>query len=415
MLYQLKNNVSFKCGFKIKNRGDCVRLSKIILLETGIDLSYNTLRRFFGIVLGTRPSSSTLNTLSKYVGYNSYADFCAAYPQKKNWDIHQKVYNHIVVNPKSALSLMENEFSSPEDYLELLITLIGGLTVTKNIETLKLVFNSPLLNPKRYNYSELLYLGNCVGPMFKQTKTPIEEFVPTKYFTPTIFNSFIDISGLNDNYGSYCKAVADCSTDKQQILFTSCLLELKSFLNKEPVSTVSTPLNIKQIHPILYGRYKGVEILRQDFIEKEDHTKSFISDIAKKKNKIDYLYEFLFACIVATELNLLRFVQESTAHYKISKPYYQEYHYSLFELRDAIVKLDSGKDISSDLFRLKTKTLFRNSHRDFIELFISILDYHNSGQKKTKFEAYLAQSSRLDYPVFDKTYCKNYFLSTEVK
>ena len=146
---------------KIKNRGDCVRLSQMISIELGVDLSYNTLRRLYGIVQGTSPSNTTLN-ISKYVGYNSYVDFCAAY-SKENWDIHQKIYNHIVVEPKSALNLMENEFSSPEDYLELLITLIGGLSVTKNIEVLKLVFNSPLLDPKRYNYSEILYLGNCIG------------------------------------------------------------------------------------------------------------------------------------------------------------------------------------------------------------------------------------------------------------
>lgn len=409
MLYQLKNNVSHKCGFKIKNRGDCVRLSNMILMETGIDLSYNTLRRFYGVVQGTKPSNSTLNTLSIYVGYNSYVDFCAAYPQKKNWDIHQKIYNNIVIDPKYALELMNDEFISPESYLELLITLIGGLTVTKNVEVLKLVFNSPLLDPKRYNYSEILYLGNCVGPMFKQMKTPIEEFVPTKYFTPTIFNSFIDITGLNSKYGSYCKKLADCSIEKQEILFTSCLLELKSFLNNQPVSTVNTSLNIKQIHPILYGRYKGVEILRRDFNEKEDHTLSFISDLARLKNKIDYLYEFLFACIVAGEVKLLRFVQESTAHYKISKPYYQEYHYSLFELRDAIVKFDSGNDISVELIKLNNETLLRNSHRDFVKLIISLLDYHNSGKKKTKLDIYLAKAKRLNYPVFDKAYCENYF------
>ena len=64
MLYQLKNNVSQKCGFKIKNRGDCVRLSNMILIDSGIDLSYNTLRRFYGVVKGTKPNSRTLNTLS---------------------------------------------------------------------------------------------------------------------------------------------------------------------------------------------------------------------------------------------------------------------------------------------------------------------------------------------------------------
>ena len=409
MLYQLKNKVSHKCGFKIKNRGDCVRLSKIIYVETGIDLSYNTLRRFYGVVQGTKPSNSTLNTLSIYVGYNSYVNFCAAYPQKKNWDIHQKIYNNIVIDPKYALALMEDEFISPENYLELLITLIGGLTVTKNIDVLKLVFNSPLLDPKLYNYSEILYIGNCVGPMLKQMGTPIKEFESTKYFTPTIFNSFIDISSLNGNYGAYCKNIAKKTSDKEQILFTSCIIELSKYLNNQSVTLVTTPLNIKQIHPILYGRFKGIEILKRDFSDKESHTLSFISAIAKKKNKIDYLYEFLFACIVASEVQLLKFVQESTAHYKISKPYYQEYHYSLFELRDAIVKLDSGADISNDLIKLKTETLFRNSHRDFIELFISILDYHNSGQKKTKLDVYLAQTKCLNYPIFDKAYCKNYF------
>ena len=110
---------------------------------------------------------------------------------------------------------MEDEFISPENYLELLITMIGGLTFTKNIDILKLVFNSPLLNPKRYNYSEILYIGNCVGPMLKQMETPIQEFISTKYFTPTIFNSFIDISSLNGYYGTYCKNIAKKTSDKE--------------------------------------------------------------------------------------------------------------------------------------------------------------------------------------------------------
>jgi hypothetical protein len=409
MLYQLKNNVSQKCGFKIKNRGDCVRLSNMILIDSGIDLSYNTLRRFYGVVKGTKPNSRTLNTLSIYVGYSSYVDFCAAYPQKKNWDIHQKIYNIIVIDPKYALELMNDEFISPESYLELLITLIGGLTVAKNVEILKLVFNSPLLDPKRYNYSEILYLGNCVGPVFKQMETPIQEFISTKYFTPTIFNSFVDISSLNGNYGTYCKNLANKTTNKEQTLFTACIMELRKFLNNQPVRLVTSALNIKQIHPILYGRYKGVEILKKNLKHKEIYTQKFIKKIAKKKNKIDYLYEFLFACILAGEVQLLKFVQESTAHYKISKPYYQEYHYSLFELRDAIVKLKSGANISKKLIKLKNETLFRNSCRDFIELFISILDYHNSGKKRAILDIYLAKARRLNYPIFDEAYCRNYF------
>ena len=50
MLYQLKNNISIKSGFKIKTRGDCIRLASMISIETDDDISYNTLRRFYGIV-----------------------------------------------------------------------------------------------------------------------------------------------------------------------------------------------------------------------------------------------------------------------------------------------------------------------------------------------------------------------------
>ena len=95
MLYQLKNNISIKSGFKIKNRGDCVRLSSMISIETDYDLSYNTLGRFYGIVKGTAPSERTLNILSKYVGFSSYKDFCFNYPQKKNWAIYQRIYNSL--------------------------------------------------------------------------------------------------------------------------------------------------------------------------------------------------------------------------------------------------------------------------------------------------------------------------------
>ena len=68
MLYKLKNNIELKCGFKIKSRGDCIVLESIILIETDMFISYNTLRRFFGVVRGTFPSKKTLNILSKYVG-----------------------------------------------------------------------------------------------------------------------------------------------------------------------------------------------------------------------------------------------------------------------------------------------------------------------------------------------------------
>lgn len=409
MLYQLKNKVSKKCGFYIRNRGDCVRLSKLIFVETNIDLSYNTLRRFYGIVRGTSPSKSTLDTLSKYVGYKNYIEFCAAYPQKKNWDIYQKVFNSIVVDPDYALRLIEIEFQNPEEYIELLITIIGGLTVTNNLDSLKNVFNSPLLDTRRFSYSELLYFGNCIGPMLKQMKTDIGQLQKTKFFSSTIYSSFVDISSLNGNYGNYTEEFNKTTSNKEHLLFSSCILELRNYLNKKNVKPVKTSLTIKNIHPILYGRLMSIDVLIHNNPQKVKHTQKYLSRIAHRKNKIDYLYEFLFSCILAKEIDLMKFIVQTTAHYKISKPYYQEYHYSLFELRDAILKVDSGKNINKELVNLKENTLFRNSHRDFVDIFISVLDYHNSKQKKTKLKAYMKLAQPLNYPLFDEEYCINYF------
>ena len=409
MLYQLKNNISIKSGFKIKNRGDCVRLSSMISIETDYDLSYNTLRRFYGIVKGTAPSERTLNILSKYVGFSSYKDFCFNYPQKKNWAIYQRIYNSLYTDADYSLKLMENEFSRQEEYIDLLIVLICGATVIKQFLILKKVFNSELLNPERFNYSESLYFGNCVGPIFRDTKIDFSSLIKTKFFSVNVYNTFVDICSLNGNYGKYNKKVFNSTKDPEQKLFSNCILQLSNFLNKKKVYPILTTIKINDVHPILYGRYIGTLA----FLKSEKGIRKKILDflklISSRKDKVEFLYEFMFALILANKISLLKFIVQKTEDYKISKPYYQEYHYSLFDLRDTIVKIDNGENADKEIRYLRDNNLFRNSHRSFIELFISILDYENSKRKKRKLVEYNKIAKKLNYPIFDEDYCTSYF------
>ena len=409
MLYQLKNSISIKSGFKIKNRGDCVRLSSMISIETDYDLSYNTLRRFYGIVQGTNPSEKTLNILSKYVGFKSYKDFCFNYPQKKNWAIHQRIYNTIYSDSDYSLKLMEDEFSKQEEYIDLLIALTSGVTVIEYFPILKKIFNSELLNPSRFNYSELLYFGNCVGPIFRDTKIDFSSLLDTRYFTSHVYNTFVDICSLNGNYGKYNKKVFKSTKDPEQKLFANCILQLNNFLNKKKVYPILTLIKIDHIHPILYGRYTGTLA----FLKSEKGIKkkilNFLKSISSRKDKVEFLYEFMFALILANKIELLKFIVQKTEDYKISKPYYQEYHFSLFDIRDAIVKIYNGENIDKEIRYLRENNLFRNSHRSFIELFISILDYQNSKTKKRKLDEYNKIAKKLNYPLFDENYCLNYF------
>ena len=85
MINNLKIITQKKAGFKISNYNTSKRLSDIVYIETGIEVSYNTLRRFFGIVKSVKPSNHTLNALAIFNGFLDYNDFIMNYHQRNRW------------------------------------------------------------------------------------------------------------------------------------------------------------------------------------------------------------------------------------------------------------------------------------------------------------------------------------------
>ena len=75
MIKVLKIITQKKVGFNIENYNCSKRLSEIVYLDTGIEVSYNTLRRFFGVVKSVKPSNHTLNALAIFNGFLDYNDF----------------------------------------------------------------------------------------------------------------------------------------------------------------------------------------------------------------------------------------------------------------------------------------------------------------------------------------------------
>ena len=74
---KLRDITQEKIGFSITSLKDSKRLSEIIAKENDIDISYNTIRRFFGVVKNVQASNFTLDTLSKFNGFDNYSDFHA--------------------------------------------------------------------------------------------------------------------------------------------------------------------------------------------------------------------------------------------------------------------------------------------------------------------------------------------------
>ena len=82
---KLRDITEEKIGFKIKGLKDSKRLSQIIAKENDIAISYNTIRRFFGVVKNVQASNFTLDTLSKFNSFENYSDFLINFKLRNKW------------------------------------------------------------------------------------------------------------------------------------------------------------------------------------------------------------------------------------------------------------------------------------------------------------------------------------------
>ena len=84
MIKGLQSKIEKKIKRKIKTRGDCEYLSERIHIELNRDLSYNTIRRTFGVQLdcNIKPRNSTLDILSQFIEYDSFDSYQRKYLEK---------------------------------------------------------------------------------------------------------------------------------------------------------------------------------------------------------------------------------------------------------------------------------------------------------------------------------------------
>jgi hypothetical protein len=71
----LRLEIQRRFGRPIRTKTDCQQLEERLFDELGSMVSYNTLRRFFGIVPGGTPRIAVLDILSTYCGFPSFNEF----------------------------------------------------------------------------------------------------------------------------------------------------------------------------------------------------------------------------------------------------------------------------------------------------------------------------------------------------
>ena len=138
---KLKEITETKIGFKIKSLKDSKRLSQIIAKENDISISYNTIRRFFGVVKNVQASNFTLDTLSKFNSFENYSDFLINFKLRNKWrqefEISKIIHND---EDNKLLEYIDNSLGQKTSFNLKLIQIIRELLLIGNFNLIRRIF-----------------------------------------------------------------------------------------------------------------------------------------------------------------------------------------------------------------------------------------------------------------------------------
>ncbi len=407
MVQLLKDITYKKIGFKIKTRGDCHYLAEMVYATTQKDISYNTLRRFFGLDKKIKPSKNTLDIISQFNGFYSFTDFLISYPKHNYMLIKEEVYKNLSKDDeKSLISFLSSVETINENLIEIIIIIIRELILQGRHDTIKKLFDHDVLNPKNYNYSELIYLCNSIGTQFRKINSNYRFLYDTKYFNQTIFTTFVDYSSLNKNYGEYAKYVYGQTKNKDLKLFSGLLIQFRKILNNEKATSCYEDFVSNNTHPILLSRFIAMKII----LEPKKQIEIFKNYASKQNNSIDYYYEIMTSTLLTKNFDIMNEILKIVPNRSLNLKYYQEWHYSNLKIIDCYVKFNQGdkKEISKHLTSISNLKL-RNSYDEFYEVFLSIIRYHLNIKKELQLSIYNKLRKKLNYPILSESFLINYF------
>lgn len=415
MIDYLKKLTIKNAGFEIIDRGDCQLLSELIIEKIDETVSYNTLRRIFGLANYVKPNTSTLDTLARFNGYKNYVHFLKINPFKAYWSDKEKLYSLINEESEEIINFVNTTDFKHEHALDFMISLCRELIYLNKIEELEQVFQTYFFNNRDFSYSEIIHFGNSVGILFKTKQVLENKILSNPNFIKFVYTIHVDYSSLNGYYGNWSKYISENTTDIEVKSFSQAILQLINYLNEEAVSyTDFDSVDSTAFHPILKGRLFSVKILSGDY-DSYDVNKYFNSiNINNDSNTLlDYFYEPMITAIISRNFLLMGLIKKFISNQKFNiEYYYQEHHRELFELMCLFHSyyLDNESINNVEIENNILESEFKYSYKEIIQLLIVVFNYHTDKKNNRRhLKIFESISKKLNYPIFSKAYLFNYF------
>jgi hypothetical protein len=278
---RLKNVIEVEFDLKIEDSFSCKSLSSIILAKSGKSISYNTLRRLFGIVsTNNGVSLYSLNIIANVVGFRDFNHFKSYYT---SFDIES--YNYLLfsselnchIDRTLLISFIKNlQINSWQEAYQLkhLIDLsikFNDYSILK--ELIDIVFNlqDQLVVEKLYICFQSFYIETSTGN--KKLLQFVEDNINTSpVLQRVMLQTYVEEKQLVGYYGKWLTATKFYLLYDIE-LFKNLMLCQKEFIQKDLINAKTFLKNALKIldnnkldiHPILKGR-----IAAWTFILKKD-------------------------------------------------------------------------------------------------------------------------------------------------
>lgn len=419
MELKLKEITENKIGFNIKNLGDSKRLSKIILITNDLNLNYNTIRRFFGVVKSVKPSNYTLDTLSIFNGFKSYNDFLLNFGLQDKWKTELLIIDLIHERSnKELLKFLVERIHVEKDFYIKFIQIIRELILIENYKLLIAIFKLKQLKQIYFSFDDLLLIGMSIGKLLKKINfdnTESNKLILLKNFQDLVITINVDYSNLHSYYEKVISLIYKKSKRKDLLEFCKGVLNVNMYLKNKKNEQFHTLIYDDNFHPILKSRICSQHILKDkiNIINiLEDYFTLNKEEEEEDQLPIEYFFEIIFSAIITKNFKVMDWIIKKIHYQKNYKQFFKFEHYQNFLFMKLLFYRKNNDFLSIDsTLKYFTFNNFNRSYKGVIDQYIYIFKHHtnNSNEENNYLNLYLKNSKKMNLPIFTKKYLLNYF------
>lgn len=426
MIDELKSQVEKTFGQKITRRQHAELLSQDIYLKTNILVSYNTIRRFFGMVANTTPRQTTLDVLALYCGFKDYLNFSRQFPAIDIWPKWEGLFlalNHLKLDELIAhLHIRKREH---QDFAVSFALAVKELLNHQRGEEVLLLFREPDFQFDNLSFDDASQIGVILGLHFNHYDNwEIEQLLlQEKNFRDLVLKTNVDYTRFNAKYGrwiNYLLTFSNLDTDTSQFIRSikpfMYLLNCQS-IPKETLAQIP-PLRATQ-HPILYGRIFSLKImLNQD---QKNHLRLIAQMKKRLSNSPHHRAELMYVPAIHALLTqneaLSEFTLAELQEIPVAKKWYQ---ISLIAIEKIFIAASQIKNqqyqAAKQLIASSPLEQIRFGYKQIVDLFITYFqleiakyDPLEPQAKKILQQQFKAKLSRVNLPMLSEGYFEGYF------